>query len=54
MENPATWGDAEKVIHDALYRAAEAQAAGICGLSTARRIADALRDAELLKEEHDV
>lgn len=51
MENPATWGEAEKVISDALRKADHAMTAGIIGLSRARRVADALRAAGLLKEE---
>ena len=54
MENPATWGPAEKVIdaaienHDHLVRTNP----GFCGLSLTRQIADALREAGLLVEDH--
>lgn len=51
-ENPATWGEAEKIIqaaiveHDRLVY----ENPDLCGLSMARRIADALREAKLLRE----
>jgi hypothetical protein len=52
MENPATWGEAEKIVsrviteHDALMR----REPGLCGLSLERQITDALRRAGLLAE----
>jgi hypothetical protein len=50
MENPSTWGPAERVIQKALAEAEQDRVAEVIGLSTARRIADALRAAGLLKE----
>jgi len=51
MENPATWGEAERVVSDALDAAHEARERGVVGLSTVRQITDALRKAELLVDE---
>lgn len=59
MENPATWGQAEKVINSVLQGiftrdrsiVARDRDEAVCGLSHARLIADALRDADLLKED---
>jgi hypothetical protein len=51
MENPATWGKAEKVIDKAIRDADKAHFQGIVGLSTTRRVADALREAGLLDKE---
>lgn len=51
MENPATWGKAERVVADAMEAADEAYRTGYVGLSTVRQITDALREAGLLKEE---
>ena len=53
MENPATWSEAEKVIDAALTAATRAQFAGKYGWSTAKQIAEALRQAGLLKEEEE-
>lgn len=55
MENPATWGPVERIIDNVLGKvmleiAKPAEERRI-GLSPARRIADALREAGLLKEE---
>lgn len=50
MENPATWGPAEHAINDAYGKWFERHDKGYVGLSLARAIADALRDADLLKE----
>lgn len=57
MENPATWGPAEKAVRAVLGDFFENQAKSItdpskaiCGLSLERRITDALREAGLLKE----
>lgn len=54
MENPATWGPAEKIIaevHQAwiknLHKPADER---VIGLSLYRQIADALREAGLLSE----
>jgi hypothetical protein len=51
MENPDTWGKAEKVIAEAVREAAVAHQHGIIGWSQPKRIAEALRQAGLLKEE---
>lgn len=51
MENPATWGEAEKVVRKALNEAHEARLQMICGLSTEKRITNALRAAGLLIDE---
>jgi hypothetical protein len=51
MENPATWGPAEKVVDDAYERWFRLRSQGYCGLSLARQITDALREAGLLKED---
>ena len=51
MENPATWKNAENVIHNAIVQDHYAQQEGKIGLSLVRKIADALRLAGLLKEE---
>jgi hypothetical protein len=51
MENPATWGKAERTIAAAKERWAAARNEGIVGLSLARTIADALRAEGLLVEE---
>ncbi len=55
MENPSTWGEAERIVSDVLYESARHQAAvrlgteePIIGLSIARQITDALRKAGLL------
>lgn len=55
MENPATWGQAERIIAevhrswlDNLHRTADER---VTGLSLYRQIADALREAGLLREE---
>jgi len=50
MENPATWLEAEKVIALALDQAEEAHQQGLCGWSTPKRIAEALREAGLLND----
>lgn len=49
MENPSTWGDAERIVHNALNEF-EDQTLGemMAGLSLERRITDALRAAGLL------
>lgn len=51
MENPATWGQAEKVVNQTLTEIAEARRAGVIGLSQARVITGALREAGLLPED---
>ena len=50
-ENPADWKKAEHVIADALNKALEGRAAGLVGWSTPKQIAEALREADLLKED---
>jgi len=50
MENPATWGVAEKVIHSVLAGRIQPGEGSRSGLSVAPQIADALREAGLLKE----
>lgn len=47
MENPATWGAAERVVHDVLQRHRALQESGEfqAGLSLERKITDALREA---------
>ena len=45
MENPATWTELEKVIHEALKEVDENNVRFIIGHSRARIIADALRRA---------
>ena len=52
MENPATWGAAENVIHNAIVKDHYAMQAepGLCGFSLPKQIADALRTAGLLTE----
>jgi len=52
MENPATWGRAERVVDEALRKHAEMMAKHYCGLSDVRMVTDALRAAGLLKKEH--
>lgn len=50
MENPATWGKAEKVVHDEYVKWWEDREKMMCGLSLERRITDALRREGLLVE----
>lgn len=50
VENPATWGPVEKVIHETIKRHRDNHLAGTVGLSRVRMIADALREAGLIKE----
>ncbi len=47
MENPATWGKAEHVVNDTIAEHDQVMrmSPGLCGLSLARRITDALREA---------
>ena len=44
-ENPATWGQAEKIIDAAYHNWWVGQDQLLCGLSLPRQIADALRAA---------
>ena len=50
MENPATWGPAEKVVDRACARWWQAQMETVVGLSLSRTITDALREADLLSD----
>ena len=50
-ENPATWGEAERVVADALDEADRMHFDGVCGLSAVRVVTDALREADLLVSE---
>lgn len=52
-ENPATWGRAEKIISDTLDKAQAAHEAGMCGWSTPKQIAEALKMAGLLRTSED-
>lgn len=51
MENPGTWGEAEKVIAAAIEENDVAHMKGIVGSSLVSRIADALRGAGLLDDD---
>ena len=53
MENPATWGDAEKIVNQTMVDYYETVKSGeaLTGLSLIRQITDALRKAGLLAEE---
>lgn len=51
MENPATWGRAEKAVNQAYQDWWKARAEGRIGLSLARCITDALRRENLLRDE---
>jgi len=50
MENPATWGLAEKTVDSMITDAYENRKTGLAGLSLARRITDALRKEGLLRD----
>ena len=54
MENPATWGEAEKVIQrvhqDWLENLHKPAGERVIGLSLYRQVADALREAGLLED----
>lgn len=50
MENPATWGPAEKAVDGAITDAYKNRHAGLVGLSLTRQITDRLRKAGLLRE----
>ena len=54
MENPATWGPAERIVDEVMGRIvlnwARPAEEKLTGLSAARQITDALRAANLLKE----
>lgn len=55
MENPATWGPAEKIVQEVYVNWIESMEKPaderIAGLSLYRQITDALREAGLLKED---
>lgn len=51
MENPQTWGQAEKIVHKAFQEWWSDYALHVIGLSLARRVTDALRAEGLLKED---
>ena len=51
MENPAAWGKAEYVVHEALEAAWVDTGANEYGISLARQVTDALRKAGLLKDD---
>jgi len=51
MENPLTWTQAEKLIHQASREWEEGRERGVIGFSRAKVIAKALRDAGLLLDE---
>lgn len=55
MENPATWGAAERIIHSVRVQHEEMMhlKVPVFGLSLERQITDALRQAGLLREETD-
>lgn len=50
MENPDTWGPAERVVAQALQEVEDRKKEFYAGLSTVRVITDALRKAGLLIE----
>jgi hypothetical protein len=54
MENPATWGPAERIVDEVLGKAilnmAKPVEERVIGSSIARQVTDALREAGLLKE----
>jgi hypothetical protein len=50
-ENPDTWGEAERVVADALEEADRNHFDEVCGLSAVRVVTDALRKADLLVSE---
>ena len=54
-ENPATWGEAEHVVADALHDhdANMRSPDPVIGVSVVRRITDALRDAGLLADSRE-
>lgn len=50
MENPATWGPAEKIVYETLVQAEKDDEKGLFGLSRAKKICNALAAAGLLIE----
>jgi hypothetical protein len=53
MESPAYWKTAELIISDALEDHEKAMTAGMVGASTMHLIADRLREAGLLNDDHE-
>ena len=51
MENPASWGQAERIIHQVRIQDAEAKSRLVMGWSLEHKIVQALREAGLLNEE---
>lgn len=49
MENPASWGEAEKIVDQAIDNAYHNRKLGLIGLSLTRQITDALKAAGLLR-----
>lgn len=51
-ENPASWGEAERIISDTIdtFDRTMHEHPDLCGATLPRQIADALREAGLLKE----
>ncbi len=50
MENPASWGEAEKTVDQAIENAYHNRKTGLIGLSLTRQVTDALRAAGLLRD----
>lgn len=53
MEDPSTWGLAERAVAQAIKEHSKATAAGVIGRSQVRAITDALRDVGLLINSED-
>ena len=51
VENPATWGKAENIVHDTYQEWWASRQAGNIGPSLARQVINALREAGLLNED---
>ena len=52
MENPRTWGPVEKTIHEAFKKWEQGTEQMLCGLSLEMTIANALREAGLVREDN--
>ena len=59
-ENPATWGEAERIVNKVLddhftysHKVMAGEAEALAGLSLIRKITDALREAGLLNDLRD-
>lgn len=50
MENPATWNEVEKTIHETMVEVDKDFVEGRIGLSYVKRIYEALKAKDLLKE----